>query len=38
MRQLLDLVTTIALGAAVLFGIGLAISFTPSVFELVALR
>jgi hypothetical protein len=38
MRQLIDVVTTIAVGAAVLLGIGLAISFTPTVVELVALR
>ncbi len=38
MRQLIDVVTTIAVGAAVLVGIGLAISFSSTVVELVALR
>ena len=38
MRQLFDVVATIAAGAAVLFGIGLMITYSSPVSELVALR
>ncbi len=38
MRNLVDVVATIALGAAVLLGVSLTISFTPSALELIALR
>ena len=38
MRQLLDVVATIALGAAVLLGIALMITLSSPVLELVALR
>lgn len=38
MRQLVDVVITFALGAAVIVGIGLMISFSSSALELVALR
>lgn len=38
MRQLFDVVTTFALGAAIIVGIGLIISFSSTALELVALR
>ena len=38
MRLLFDVLATIAVGAAVLFGIGLMLTFSPPMFELVATR
>jgi hypothetical protein len=38
MRQLFDVVTTFAVGAAIIVGIGLMISFSSSALELMALR
>lgn len=38
MRQLFDVVATIAAGAVVLFGIGMMITYSSPIAELVALR
>jgi hypothetical protein len=38
MRHLIDVVTAFAVGAAIIIGIGLAISFSSSALELMALR